>query len=705
MQGLDRPLRHALCHGIWTDIDIVNCQPTLYLQLLQKYKRECPYLEEYVSNRDEVLKTISEDRDEAKHLVLTLMYGASPKGSKNEFVQNFSQEMRSHHEFLASNYRDTFEYCKKADKTYPESSCASMVVGQIENGILKVIVEEAERRKIKVGTLMFDGAFIKTVPENFLEDVSGLIFQETGYDVKLICKEMEPYDFDALKTKYGEMEVEEEEEEECEEFKELRRLAMEGHIGIAKLIKRYHGESIVNSGGDGCQASYYGFNDRNGLWESKYTSDIMVQELEFIRVKLQTILRKEEGEDPDPLTAVVESLKYVNTMSNVMQVLGSVLRDENFQKKMNSNKELLSVKNGALDLRQKLVRPRRKDDYFTYEIPLTYDPKHADREKVFELLDQITLGTKLKRSDYTTYLISLLGYGITGYASLECVGFLTGETGANGKGLIMLFMSLILTKQLFYTMPASVIRGSKGGKDPGAATSYLMRLFQARVTWIDELPDAPIDEQVFKELSGGANIAARELHGTQDEFAPTHTMFINCNRIPKMNTASFMMRRTLALPFDAKFRIENHTDEKLRYNMNDPTHFPMDTNLKDRIQRGELVEGFLSVVVDGAADYLKRGDLPTKPQCCHVKAEDVRFENDRVRTFLDEECVEDEVAVTPASLLFQKYKSFSRPARPGKKIEFVQDMIEKGYEYQKRSCQKGAYCFLGIRYNTEEYGD
>jgi hypothetical protein len=108
VQGLKRDVRKALTHDNYTDIDIVNCHPVLLSQLFKKHNIECPYLDEYIENREEHLEAImplisdivdelpdsyekhriikelhgrkssSLRRDEAKTQFLRVMYGGRP---------------------------------------------------------------------------------------------------------------------------------------------------------------------------------------------------------------------------------------------------------------------------------------------------------------------------------------------------------------------------------------------------------------------------------------------------------------------------------------------------------------------------------------------------------------------------------------------------------------------------------------------------
>ena len=86
--ALRREIRGSIFGDRYTDIDISNCHPSIFLQLAQMYDIECPELTKYVINRNQVLNDVMNyynvKRDQAKQLFIILLYGGSFRSWKNE---------------------------------------------------------------------------------------------------------------------------------------------------------------------------------------------------------------------------------------------------------------------------------------------------------------------------------------------------------------------------------------------------------------------------------------------------------------------------------------------------------------------------------------------------------------------------------------------------------------------------------------------
>ena len=98
--SLRREIRHTLAVGNYVDIDVANAHPEILNQLCLNNNIKTKYLNQYVSNRDAILKETMEtyecDRDEAKQLYISLMYyGAfeswevSTNKEPTDFIYNF----------------------------------------------------------------------------------------------------------------------------------------------------------------------------------------------------------------------------------------------------------------------------------------------------------------------------------------------------------------------------------------------------------------------------------------------------------------------------------------------------------------------------------------------------------------------------------------------------------------------------------------
>jgi len=98
-QSMMREFRQTLSKEDYYDLDIVNCQPNAIYQYCVKNKIKCKTLENYVENRDDIIKKYIEkgiSKDEIKMEIIIIMYGGeiSSKFDDDEFLENFYNEMQ-----------------------------------------------------------------------------------------------------------------------------------------------------------------------------------------------------------------------------------------------------------------------------------------------------------------------------------------------------------------------------------------------------------------------------------------------------------------------------------------------------------------------------------------------------------------------------------------------------------------------------------
>jgi hypothetical protein len=104
--GLRREIRNSLFYHNMVDIDVDNCHPELCNQLCIANGIQNKYLNEYVTNRSQLLvdvqKRYNVDRDSAKTLFIILLYfGSFERWAKehnitdkpSEFIVNFKTEL------------------------------------------------------------------------------------------------------------------------------------------------------------------------------------------------------------------------------------------------------------------------------------------------------------------------------------------------------------------------------------------------------------------------------------------------------------------------------------------------------------------------------------------------------------------------------------------------------------------------------------
>lgn len=101
LQGLPREIRNALAFGKYYDIDMKNAHPVLLSQYCNFNGIRCEIVDEYVKNRDVILKTISDEnavsRCEAKQTLLSILNGGKCENITGSFIDKFKNEMKLIH--------------------------------------------------------------------------------------------------------------------------------------------------------------------------------------------------------------------------------------------------------------------------------------------------------------------------------------------------------------------------------------------------------------------------------------------------------------------------------------------------------------------------------------------------------------------------------------------------------------------------------
>ena len=116
---MHRPTRHALCEGIYKDVDITSCCQTIFMNIVKSnnMSHDYPRLFEYVSNRNNLLSIYQEKYNMSRDKIKNLFTGIGFGGSANTWFEENNIE----------NDNDIFitelnkEYYKLADIIYEDN--------------------------------------------------------------------------------------------------------------------------------------------------------------------------------------------------------------------------------------------------------------------------------------------------------------------------------------------------------------------------------------------------------------------------------------------------------------------------------------------------------------------------------------------------------------------------------------------------------
>ena len=204
-QGLPREFRAALAIDNYKDIDFENCHPNILEQYCNKNCIKCDNLSYYNSNRNNILENISNDlnidKSDCKNLILTLLNGGNREGftSTNDFLKIFKNEMTIIHNIIVQLNPKIFKQVKRScgdNESNLNGKVVNRILCDIENNILLTAVEYLMNKNYNIDCLIFDGFLIrieedKIVNDELLNETSNYVFENTGYNLKLINKDFD----------------------------------------------------------------------------------------------------------------------------------------------------------------------------------------------------------------------------------------------------------------------------------------------------------------------------------------------------------------------------------------------------------------------------------------------------------------------------------------------------------------------------------
>ena len=197
LEKIEKEARGTLCQEYYHDIDMVNCHPTILVQYAKRvYNMDLSNLQHYVDHREEILKKISDNRDEAKDLMLKVINGG--KTDHYDLIP-LSNEIKSFVKMLSTRkeHAELWEACRSCDNRY--GSFMAELLQTEETTCLLAMKKSFERQGWTVDVLAYDGVMVRKklgteLTEQILTQVKHDIHTDTSYNIKVVNKPFQSFD-------------------------------------------------------------------------------------------------------------------------------------------------------------------------------------------------------------------------------------------------------------------------------------------------------------------------------------------------------------------------------------------------------------------------------------------------------------------------------------------------------------------------------
>lgn len=322
-------------------------------------------------------------------------------------------------------------------------------------------------------------------------------------------------------------------------------------------------------------------------------------------------------------SAIVKKLNEGVNLNNILRFLRPVINDPLFVKIKDIHPYLLSCKNGVVDLKTGILRPRVPDDNITKCADVIYD-EHSRIEEFDSFVRQITSSESGEDPELYNYIKWSIGYALQGNPVKKMFFILYGEKGYNGKSL---FLNTIKNVLEFYAvaMDKSVVVNTPG-KTGGSHSTEICQLENSRLGILSETKeDDVINDGQMKQLTGITDkLSVREIYGKQKEFTPTFVPFISSNHKLKINLKDqAMYERLILIPFRLSF-MENPNPNNKWEKKGDPL-------LAEKFEKNK--EGILNWLVKCSTFYHENYNM-TPPDVVMNAKKDYRKEMDDYADFI-----------------------------------------------------------------------
>ncbi len=446
-----------------------------------------------------------------------------------------------------------------------------------------------------------------------------------------------------------------------------RQLGKEGFGTSARMPKAAPKPAVASGGASGasahlemartCVASFGAGNviftlgdfwqwDGSGVWR---------------KIEAQAVKRVAHSLYPD-------KIKSAHTVSSILELAKTeaFMDGESFTPP--DEGRIINCRSGVLRWAGKIweLRPHRKEDFATSQIPVAYDPA-ATAPRFEQFLDEIFAGDE-DAEDKKILICEILAYSLLTSCEFEKFILLIGA-GANGKSVLLNLLGKLAGRENVCAVQPSQFENK----------FQRAHLHGKLVNIVSELAEgAEIADAQLKAIASAELITAEHKLKPPFSFRPYSTCWFGTNHLPHTRDFSqALFRRAIVVTFNRVF-----SDQE------------QDHRLIEKLA-AEL-PGVLNLALEGMAGVFERGTF-TAPASSDRVRQEWRVQADQVAQFAEDCCrFEPDLAIT-SKAIFERYQEWALEAGIVRRLNrgnFQNRMIRLGAVGHRGA--KGARMLLGV---------
>jgi len=375
-----------------------------------------------------------------------------------------------------------------------------------------------------------------------------------------------------------------------------------------------------------------------------------------------------------------------------------LLHAPTFTEILNSNPDVLSCRNGVLNLKTKEFRKRRYDDYLSKCLQLDYNPDAPVNQHWHKFINDMFDATELNAKEVVRYMQCALGYGITGKNTEQRCFIMFGK-GSNGKSLLNDVITTVLRCEFGkMTEPFnSNLFDDVSSKKESAnqASPERAKLVDCCIGLVNESAQGLLFGEMFKKLvDNTASLSYRQLNMPSAKLNLITKFFMATNYFPLFPVEKAFIRRIETIPCLMTFT----------ENPSKPNERPIDKQLLDKMcGTTESMQGILNWFIEGASMYYANNShIYDLPECCQVYKDNYVNKNDWTNLFAKTDNKNDVMSYEEIWATINA----EMQRRDLTKSKITDTLIEMGFERKRKVIQKKRmYVFTHIvpaNYDDEE---